>query len=1104
MSDDPASGMALDFDALLSALAALLQQQGRLTYRGIKRRFGIDDAYLEDLKAELIEGLQVASDEAGRVLCWTGQKADAAVSGNVSLPPTAAPDAERRQLTIMFCDLVNSTELSTRCDPEDYRELVRRYHNVSAAAVVRYGGYVAQYLGDGIQVYFGYPSAQDDAAARAVLAGLEIVRQLAAIELPLRPPPVRIGIHTGQVVVSDLGAEGQLHGERLALGETPNLAARVQALAAPNTVVVTAATRALLREPFVFEALGEHTLKGVTRPVALFRPRASGMPLDAETSKRHHGLCGRVADLALLVARFDAACSGAGQLVAVSGEAGIGKTCLISAFREQLAARAQHWEARCSAYHSGTALHPVAELLRRTFHIDPSDAPQVASSKLRAGLKHSPKADEALARFSALLSIAGPSRSDHALERSPRAQRLRTIELLTEFHLQRAEHEPVLLVIEDLHWADPSTLEFLDTFCLQARATRTMIVVSHRPGFALLSGQPGDLTTVTLERLEDAAAAALIRQVTDAHALPEPVMQELLAKSDGMPLFVEEMTRMLLAGDCLVPRGDHYELAQPLSSVGIPATITDSLMARLDQLGRAREVAQVASVLGRSFRYELLAGVWHKDEPLLLKYLGESVRSGLLLQRGFPPHASYSFKHVLVQEVAYDSMLRAQRRQVHERAARVLVESCPQLVAAQPELVAQHFAHAGCPDEACSYYQRAAEQALQAAANVEAARHLSEALSLLLQLPEAPERDRRELGLLMMLCAPLIATQGYACKELAATCERAHALCGQVGGPSERWPVLLGLWYNHEVRGAFVEADRIAAELEALAPSCDPGELEIQRLIVRGHGFWRGRLDEARAAFEGVLALHEPARHVHHAARFGQDPLVLALSYLNGIYSLQGMLEQGRASGERAIERARQIGHAHSLVLAVGFAASCAQMRGDYAHVRQYAAEVSVLARQHGFNMWVAEGKILLSYCDALEGDVVHASARMEEGLAAWSASGARLWHTHQLALLAEVHMQSGRAEQGLALILRAQALADQQGERFYSAELMRLRSELELQVQPGDVATARAHLAEAVELAHVQGALLFEQRARSTARRMKLSSGVWTRLTSTARGARA
>jgi predicted ATPase len=491
--------------------------------------------------------------------------------------------------------------------------------------------------------------------------------------------------------------------------------------------------------------------------------------------------------------------------------------------------------------------------------------------------------------------------------------------------------------------------------------------------------------------------------------------------------------------------------------------------------------------------------VWPHDEAQLVRHLDDAVRSGLLVARGFPPHATYSFKHALVQEVAYDSLLRPARKRVHERTARALCELFPQLTAAQPELLARHYALAGCLEDACTYYQRAAEKALEGAANVEAVQHVCEALNLLLQLPEAPERDLRELGLLTLVLSPLIATEGYACKELEATCERAHALSSRVGGPEQRWPLLFGLWYNSEVRGAFAQADRIAAELEALTAECHSDELQVQLLIVRGHAFWRGRLAEARAAFERVLAVYDGARHGTHANRFGQDPLVLALAYLNGIYSLQGDPARGRDAGERAIAHARQIGHPYSLVLALGFAATCAQMRADTREARRYAHEVSALAQEQGSRLWAAEGKLLTAYCDALEG----APANLQEGLEAWSAKGARLWHTHQLALLAEISLKRGALPEALAALERAQALTEQQGERFYGAEIARLRAELELARQPPNPVAARHHLRRAVELAHAQGAVLFEQRAQRTAHRAQISSGVFSRLGESPRGAR-
>jgi class 3 adenylate cyclase/predicted ATPase len=1096
MQDQPRQSQNPQFDELVAAISALLKERGRLSYRGIKRRFGIDDEYLLDLRAELVDALRVAKDEDDQVLAWCGPQSEAAPASAGVQHDTA----ERRQLTILFCDLVSSTELSTRCDPEDYRELMHRYHRISASTMARFGGYVAQYLGDGVQVYFGYPAAKDDASARAVYAAIELIRQLESVESTPRLPAVRIGIHTGSAIVADMG-EHETHGERLALGETPNIAARLQALAVPNTVVVSDATRALLREPFLFESLGEHSLKGVDRPMALFRPHLPARAHGSQLSASAHELCGRVADLALLQARFDAACSGVGQLVAVSGEPGIGKTTLIETFRSRLPASAQQWEARCSAYHTSTALHPIAELLRRSFEIDDADPPQLAYEKLCSAMTAANQSEEARARFGALLSIGEPRVTAPAplLDESPQAERKRTIELLSEFLLARSEQEPVLLVIEDLHWADPTTLEFLDTLCLQARATRAMILISHRAGFEPACGQNAVRTTVTLERLADTEASELVRQVTANHDLPEAVLRDLLSKSDGMPLFIEEMTRMLLSTSCLAMRGSRYELVQPLSSVGIPATITDSLMARIDQLGRAREVAQVAAVIGRSFSYELLAAVWLHDAALLGQYLDEAVRSGLLLQRGFPPHASYSFKHALVQEVAYDSLLRSQRKPLHARCADALVALFPQLVEAQPELVAHHYQQAGNADAACTYYQEAATKALQTAANVEAVRQVCKALDLIEQLPATPERDARELSLLIQLFGPLIATEGYASKEIEAVCERAQRLCASVGGPRERWSVLLGLWYNAEVRGAFVAADRLAVDIERLAQQQEADEIAVQLEIVRGHCFWRGRLAEARVHFERVIELYDESRHATYTKRFGQDPLVLALSYLNGVYSLQGDVVRGREYGERAIAQARRVGHPYSLVLAVGFAACCAQLRRDYVAVRRYADEVSKLAAAQGSSLWSVQGQILTAYCQALDGETIEGLAALEAGLGAWSAIGAGLWHTHQLSLVAEAHLLAGHIDESLLLIERAYKLAEKQGERYYSAELMRLQGEIELHRGPAGRQKARAHLHRAVERARAQGALLLEKRAMRTAQRAKLHSGVFSRVLASA-----
>jgi class 3 adenylate cyclase/predicted ATPase len=1061
-------GASGDFDQVLQEVTNILLQHGRVTYRGLKRRFGVDDEYIEDIKAELIDGRGIAFDEAGKVLVRADSAGAERPAGSTT-PEAFSETAERRQLTIMFCDLVNSTELSARLDPEDYRELIVRYHEVCGQAVLRYGGHVAQYLGDGLQIYFGYPRAHDDSVTRAVHAALEILRQLPSQTASETDAPaalaVRIGIHTGLVVVGAVGTPAD-HSERLALGETPNVAARVQALATPNSVVITASSRALLRETFELISLGAHVLRGIARPVELFR--VIGTHASARVSEPAGALSivGRTADLALLQARFDSALSGVGQIVAISGEPGIGKSCLIRAFRWRLGGAAWQWECRCAAYHAGGVLQPIADLLRRTFAIEDHDDQADAREKLRLGLAARQQPEEAFERFSALLSLGG--KLSKAVTRSPRLHRRRTIELLSSFLLARAEQQPVVLVIEDLHWADPTTLEFLATLSIQARATRSLLLVSHRPGFHPGWGPDHQTTTVTLDRLGGGEARALVRDVLGGRPLSAALIDELLEKTDGMPLYIEELTRMLL------------DSSDPATAVGIPSSITDSLMARLDQLGPAREVAQIGAVLGRSFRYELLAAIWQHDEPSLRDHLASVVRSGLLLQRGFPPDALYTFKHALVQEAASATLLRRDSKLIHERAGRALIDILPQLSAAYPERVASHFSEARRAEQALQYWELAADKALETAANIEAVRHLYKAIEVLNELPTSNLRDQRELALLVKLRVPLTASQGYASKELARVCERAHSLCARAGTPLEHWSVLLGLWYHYEVSGEFRTADRIVDELERVAIGCATGEVELQMEIVRGHEFWRGRFQEARVHFEHIRRSYELQGHPADLLRFDADPLVLALCYLHAIDVITDQPLPEPTAAALAIAHAKQIGHAYSLAFAFGFAGACAALSDDRARVAEYASEVIALSKEHGFALWLAEGEILQGWAEATELGLERALERLQRGLELWEATGARLWHTHQLAMQTELLLTLGHTREAAHVLERAERLAADGGEQFLAPELLRLRGELALLDEP-DQNTAREIFESALELAQTQGAGLFERKVRAS-----------------------
>jgi class 3 adenylate cyclase len=1051
-----------DFDQVLREVTSLLLQHDRVSYRGLKRRFAVDDEYIEDIKAELIDGRAIAIDQGGTTLVRVSATATRAPSVEHE---AAGRTAERRQLTIMFCDLVNSTELSARLDPEDYRELILRYHEQCGQAVSRYGGHVAQYLGDGIQIYFGYPRAHDASVSSAIRAALQIVRELpGSAQCDAAALSVRIGIHTGLVVV---GAVGQLpnHSELLALGETPNLAARVQALAAPNSVVITDSSRALLRESFELVALGEHSLRGISRSIELYR--VIGLPSFARASAPADacGIVGRTADLTLLRARFDSALGGVGQVVAISGEPGIGKSCLIRAFRARLGNTAQQWECRCAPYHAGEVLQPIVELLRRTFQIDDHDMHAIARDKLRGGLLARQQSEETFDHFSALLSLGG--KAAQVVTRSPLVHRRRTMELLTSFLLARAAHEPVVFVIEDVQWSDPSTLEFLATLSVQARATRSLLLLSHRPDFHTGWRPDQYTTTVTLDRLAARDALTFVQSLLGDRRLPAVVIDELLDKADGMPLFIEELTRVLL------------DATDSASAVGIPSSITDSLLMRLDQLGPAREIAQIGAVLGRCFHYELLAALWRRDEASLREHLCSVVRSGLLLQRGFPPDALYTFKHALVQEAASDTLLRRHRRRLHERAARALLTLLPQLSAAQPERVARHFTEAQRHEEALQHWELAADKALETAASLEAARHLRKALEVLNELPPSRSRDQREVALLVKLHAPLTVSQGYASQELAQTCQRAHRLCSHAGTPFEQWSVLHGLYSHYLVSGDLQTANGLEVELGHLAGQCARGAVELQMCLVRGHAFWRGKFNQARPHFEQIRCQYELERDADQARDFSQDPLVLALSYLHAIDTIVGNPLPDPSFAALAIAHAKRIGHAYSLAFAYAFAGAVAQLAGDAAMVGFYAAEVIALSKEHGFSMWLADGEILLGWADAQAADVARALELLSRGLASWEATGARLWHSRRLAMQAELQLALHHTREAGDAIERAQLLVDQNGERLMSAELMRLRGELELSKRPHDLTAARVCMQRAIEIARADGAHILEVKAQ-------------------------
>ena len=660
-------------------------------------------------------------------------------------PVRPAPEAERRQLTVLFCDLVGSTQLSGQLDPEDLRAVVRAYQEAAAEVIQPYEGHIAQYLGDGLLVYFGYPAAHEDDARRAVHTGLGIVQAITTLNTRLAAQygvelAVRLGIHTGPVVVGVMGGGGR-H-EHLALGETPNIAARLQALAPANAVVISAVTARLVQGTFALEDLGTHALHGVAEPMAVSRVRGllatpshdeefvtAGVPV----------LVGREEESGLLRRRWEQSKAGLGQVVFVSGEAGIGKSALVEGLRAQVRAEGLPRMAfRCSPYHTTSALYPVITHIEHLLQFEPDDPPATRLAKLEAGLRpyRLPLA-EVVPLLAGLLSVPLPAERYAALTLTPQQQKQQTLDALVAWLAAEAERQPVLVAWEDLHWADPTTLEVLGLVIEQAPTVPMLHVLTYRPEFSPPWPQRSHMTPLVLNRLERPQVEALIAQRAGGKTLPAEVVQHIVAKTDGVPLYVEELTKMLLASALLREEADQYVLTGPLRTVAIPDTLQDALMARLDQLNTAKEVAQLGAVLGREFAYELLQAIAPQDEDTLQAGLAQLVGAELLYQRGRPPRARYLFKHALIQDAAYASLLKSTRQQVHQQIAQVLEARFPALVETQPELVAQHYTAAGCTEQAVHYWQRAGQQASDRSANLEAISHLTTGIELLTD----PARD---------------------------------------------------------------------------------------------------------------------------------------------------------------------------------------------------------------------------------------------------------------------------------------------------------------------------------------------------------------------------
>jgi class 3 adenylate cyclase/tetratricopeptide (TPR) repeat protein len=1077
----------------MSGIAEWLASIGLEEYAQRFTENAIDLSTVRDLTEQDLKELGVLLGHRRKMLRAI---AELAGTGLAKSPMAAAPspkdDAGRRQLTVMFCDLVGSTALSARLDPEDLRAVIGAYHACIAEVIDRYGGNIARYMGDGVLAYFGYPQAHEDDAEQATHAGLALVEAVA--NLPLDKLQIRVGIATGTVIVGDLLGEGAAR-EQAVVGETPNLAARLQAFAEPGAVLISANTRRLTSGFFEYRDLGPVALKGWAEPTPAWQVlRASGVEsrFEAAHKTKLPSLLGRDEEVELLLRRWGHATQVEGRVVMFTGEPGIGKSHIVLALDEWLQAE-PHVTLRyfCSAHHINSVLFPFISQLERAAGFQRGDSGAQKLVKLEALLAQSAADADQVAVLSNLLSLPLGDR-DRLQDLSPQKRKEKTFAAMLAQLDGLAARQPILMIFEDVHWIDPTSLELLGAMVERVPQLRTLLLMTARPEFTPPWASHAYMMTVPLTRLSRRDGAALVARVTGGKTLPKEVMDGILARTDGVPLFIEELTKTVLESELLQERDGHYVLERPLPPLAIPTTLHDSLMARLDRLAPVREIAQIGAVVGREFSYELLNAVAGMPIDKLEDALDELVRSELIFRRGEFPQAIFTFKHTLVRDAAYSSLLKSRRGHLHATIASALEQKFPEIVQTQPETLARHLMEAGLIEKAVGYWLQAGKNAAQRSANLEAVAHLERGIEAISRLPGGEDTDRSELDLQLILGPSLIATHGPAASKAVATFARARELCERLGQPPEYLQVMFWLATASVVRGELPQA------LEAIAGLPSAAEVRGNRSAllngIRGQAMilmFMGRIVEAREALEHAVdvfnASEEADRTAARAA--GQDAEVSMLALKAWVVWILGQVDEADSLMAAALKRADAVHHAHTHAYAWYYASVLHALRGEPAIAQSYAERCLAISEQHGFRQWLGLCRAIRGVCAA----VLDASAgRLDEVKAAldeYQSAGYQLGVTAQFVLLCPALLLRNEPEAALEVIDQGLSIVSHNSERFFEAELYRLKARALLMRGAPD-AQAASLLDQALRTARDQQARSLELRAATDLARLWMNQG--------------
>jgi class 3 adenylate cyclase/predicted ATPase len=1074
------------FDELLAQITDLLRRDGRLTYRSLKRRFGLDDDYVADLRDELIKAKRIAIDEDGKVLVWTGATPVSSSKFQVPSSPPQLPapntqppisytpphlaeriraatltDGERKTITVLFADLKGSTALIEGLDPEDARAIIDPALQLMMDAVHRYEGYVAQALGDGIFALFGAPLAHEDHPQRALYAALRMQEEMRHYSDEIRlkhgvPLAMRVGINTGEVVVRSIRKD-DLHTDYVPVGHSTNLAARMEQMATPGSILITDDTRKLVEGYFEFRALGAMQIKGVEEPLHVYEVLGTGPLRTRLQVAAQRGLTrfvGRQSELEQMHLALEHAKAGRGQIVGVMGEPGLGKSRLFYEFKLVSQAGGLILEAYSVSHGKASPYLPVIEILKSYFRIEPQDDERLRRERVIGkvlGLDRS--LEDTLPYLFALLGIE--EQPSPLQQMDPQIRRRRTFDALKKLFLRESLKQPLILIFEDLHWIDSETQGFLDTLSESVASAKIFLLVNYRPEYRHDWGQKTYYTQLRLAPFGQAEAEEFLDELLGApveaqHEVPLQSLKHLiLEKTEGTPFFIEEVVQTLVEDSTLTGERGNYTLTQHVATLQLPTTVQGVLAARIDRLASdEKALLQQLAVIGREFPLGLVRHVIAHPEDELYRLLSSLQHKEFLYEQPAFPEVEYLFKHALTQEVAYNSVLIERRKVLHEQTAQAIEYLHHDRLEEHYSELSHHYQRSGNTEKAIEYLQKAGQQAVQHSAHAEAINYFLKALALLNTLSHTLARGHKELTLQIALGASLQITKGFASPEVEEIYSHARELCQRVGETPQLFPVLRGLRLFHTVRGQLEVGREVGEQLINLALHLhDPMLLSEANNALGIPLFWLGKVQEAQTYLEQALKIPTPSSILPSILLPSE---VSCQGYLAWISWLLGYPDQAIERAKKTLAIAEKLAHPFISANALTFVAMLGQFCRESRTTQNYADISIATCKEQGFTMFLAWGTLLHGWSLSGQGHTAEGITRMRQGLTDWQATGARFVQPYFFGLLADGYGKANQYEEGLAAVSEALTTVKQDAESMYEAELYRLKGELTLQKGAG------------------------------------------------------